>query len=212
MIVTDIQACFAIGALYADLAAPLLAATTKPESFAGSDVYARFRHRVLLYPALFLGPSATLFMLAWPGWESQYLGSAFVDTAGSPFHAALFAAFLFLLAAGAWFGNWLGFKWVLAGARRRLRALYLGILAATVALVVLRWPAFVHLGSVQAFDQNPDQLPFIWNDAVFFISFLALTSYCAAPLLVWWIRLRKQVAALEFRGATERSPRGDSPS
>ena len=192
MIVTDIQACFAIGALYADLAAPLLAATTKPESFAGSDVYARFRHRVLLYPALFLGPSATLFMLAWPGWESQYLNPAFANAADSPFHAALFGAFLFLLAAGAWFGNWLGFRWVLSGARRRLRVLYVGILAATVALVAVRWPALVHLGSVSAFDQDPAALPFIWNDSVFFVSLLALTSYCAAPLLIWWARLPKQ--------------------
>lgn len=35
---------------------------------------------------------------------------------------------------------------MLAGARRRLRLLYLGVLAATVALVVVRWPAFVRLG------------------------------------------------------------------
>jgi len=195
MVVTDIQACFAIGALYADLAAPVLASTTDAQSFAKSDAYARFRHRALLYPALFLGPSATLFMLAWPGWESQYLSASFADTAGAPLNGALFGAFLFLLAAGAWFGNWLGFRWVLTGARRRLRVLYLGILAATVALVAVRWSAFVHLGSYQAFSENPRELPYIWSDSVFFVSFLALTSYCAAPLLVWWVRLRKQVAA-----------------
>jgi hypothetical protein len=195
MVVTDIQACFAIGALYADLAAPVLTSTTDVRSFARSDIYARFRQRALIYPALFLGPSATLFMLAWPGWESQYLSLAFADTDGAPLHAALFAAFLFLLAAAAWFGNWLGFRWVLAGARRRLRLLTLGILAATVALVAVRWQAFLHLGSVQAFGENPAHLPFIWSDSVFFVSFLALTAYCAAPLLVWWVRLRQQTAA-----------------
>ena len=192
MVVTDIQACFAIGALFADLAAPALASATDAQSFGKSDIYAHSRHRVMLYPALFLGPSATLFMLAWPGWESQYLGAFFVDTAGAPFHAALFGAFLFLLAAGAWFGNWLGFKWVLAGARRRLRLVYLGVLAATVALVAVRWPAFVHLGSVQAFGKNPGDLPYIWRDPVFFVSFLALTLYCVMPLAVWWLRLRSQ--------------------
>jgi len=207
MVVTDIQACFAIGALFADLAAPALANTTDARSFGSSAVYARFRQRVLLYPALFLGPSATLFMLAWPGWESQYLGPAFADTAGAPFRAARFGVFLFLLAAGAWFGNWLGFKWVLSGARRRLRLLYLGILAATLALVAVRWQAFVHLGPVSAFAANPAQLPFIWNDSVFFVSFLALTSYCAAPLLVWWIRLRKQAAAAANPAAPAQGPR-----
>lgn len=193
MIVTDIQGCFAIGAFFADVAAPALAGATDVQSFAKSDLYARFRHRVLLYPALFLGPAATLFMLAWPGWESQYLGASFADTAGAPLHAALFGAFLILLAAGAWFGNWLGFKWVLDGARLRLRLLYLSILAATVALVAVRWPAFVHLGSVQAFNENADQLPHIWNDPVFIASFLVLTAYCASPLVVWWIQLRRQI-------------------
>lgn len=172
------------------MAAPLLT-TDAPET--AQDRYRQFRQRVLLYPALFLGPSATLFMLAWPGWESQYLSTAFSDTAGAPLHAALFAGFLLLLAAGAWFGNWLGFRWVRAGARKRLRALYLAVLAATLALVAVRWQAFVHLGSTEDFARDPSRLPFIWNDSVFFISFLALTSYCAAPLVFWWGRLRKQV-------------------
>jgi hypothetical protein len=172
------------------VAAPLLT-TDAPET--AQDRYRQFRQRVLLYPALFLGPSATLFMLAWPGWESQYLSTAFSDTAGAPLHAALFAGFLLLLAAGAWFGNWLGFRWVRAGARKRLRALYLAVLAATLALVAVRWQAFVHLGSTEDFARDPSRLPFIWNDSVFFISFLALTSYCAAPLVFWWGRLRKQV-------------------
>ncbi len=39
----------------------------------------------------------------------------------------------------------------------------------------------------------PD-LPYIWSDPVFFVSFLVLTSYCAAPLAVWWVRLHKQMA------------------
>jgi hypothetical protein len=192
MVITDIQACFVVGACIADLSAPALASAPEAQSFGGSDVYARSRHRAFLYPALFLGPSATLFMLAWPGWESQYLHPSFVETEGAPFQAALFGAFLFLLAAAAWFGNWIGFKWVLAGARRRLRLLYLGVLAATVALVVVRWPAFVRLGSVQAFKENPGDLPYIWSDPVFFVSFLALTLYCAVPLAVWWLRLRRE--------------------
>ena len=139
MIVTDIQVCFAAGALFADIAAPAIAATTDAASFRQSAIYQRLRFRALLYPALFLGPSATLFMLAWPGWESQYLGEAFVATAGTPWHAALFAAFLLLLAAGAWFGTWLGFKWVLEGARRRLRVVYSTVIAQP--LLSWCWPA-----------------------------------------------------------------------
>ena len=82
MVVTDIQACFVVGACIADLSAPALASAPEAQSFGGGDVYARSRHRAFLYPALFLGPSATLFMLAWPGWESQYLHASFVETEG----------------------------------------------------------------------------------------------------------------------------------
>jgi hypothetical protein len=200
MIVTDIQACFAAGALFADIAAPAITATTDVASFRQSLIYERLLRRVLLYPALFLGPSATLFMLAWPSWESQYLGEAFVATAGAPWHAALFAAFLLLLAAGAWFGTWLGFKWVLEGARRRLRVLYSTVIAATVVLVFGRWPAPVRLGSYRDFAANADLLPYVWQDGTFFVSFCALTLYCAVPLLVLAILARKEVTNARAHG------------
>jgi hypothetical protein len=182
MVVTDIQACFAAGALFADLAAPAIVASTDARTFNRSAIYTRLRQRMLLYPALFLGPSATLFMLAWPGWESQYLGESFVATAGKPWNAALFGTFLLLLAVGAWLGNWLGFRWVLAGARTRLRVLYTSILLLTVVLLVARWPAPVRLGSYLAFVGRPEDLPYIWQDGTFFMSFCVLTLYCAIPL------------------------------
>lgn len=71
MIVTDIQACFAIGAFYADVASPLLEADRPRSALSDHPVYVQAQRRALLYPGLVLGPSATLFMLAWPGWESQ---------------------------------------------------------------------------------------------------------------------------------------------
>jgi hypothetical protein len=185
MIVTDIQACFAAGALFADLAAPAIVASTDATTFNRSAIYARLRQRMLLYPAVFLGPSATLFMLAWPGWETQYLGESFVATAGKVWNAALFGTFLLLLTVGAWFGNWVGFRWVLAGARTRLRLLYTLILLLTVVLLFARWPAPVRLGSYLDFVGRPERLPYVWEDGTFFLSFCTLTLYCAIPLAVF---------------------------
>jgi hypothetical protein len=203
MIVTDIQACFVAGALFADIAAPAIAATTDATSFRQSGIYIRMRHRAMMYPALFLGPSATLFMLAYPGWESQYLGESFVVTAGAPWHAALFGAFLLLLAAGVWFGTWLGFRWVLEGARKRLRVVYSSVIAATALVLLARWPAPIRLGTYRDFVADADHLPYVWQDGTFFLSFCALTTYCAVPLLVLAIRARREVtwgiAAVEPR-------------
>jgi hypothetical protein len=195
MVVTDIQVCFAAGAFFADLAAPAILASTQPSSFRASPIYARLRQRVLYYPALVLGPAATLFMLSWPGWESQYLGHAFVATGGSPGHATLFALFLLLLALGAWFGNWLGFRWVLAGARTRLRMVYGSVLAGTLVLLFARWPAPVRLGSYEDFARNPEALPYVWQDAAFFGWFCGLSALCALPLgLLGWLAYRESVS------------------
>jgi hypothetical protein len=195
MVVTDIQVCFSVGALFADLTAPAIVAGTGPAPFAESPIYARLRQRILMYPALFLGPSATLFMLSWPGWESQYVGEAFVATGGSPWNALLFALFLLLLALGAWFGNWLGFAWVLAGARTRLRAVYGSVLLATVILVFARWPAPVRLGAYADFARAPDALPYIWQDTTFFVSLCVLTAYCAVPLgALGWLAYRESAS------------------
>lgn len=192
MVVTDIQVCFVFGALCADLAAPAILAGGGSTSVGDSPLYARLRRRLLLYPALFLGPSATLFMLSWPAWESQYVGEAFAATGGSPWNALLFALFLFLLTVGAWFGHRLGWTWVLAGARTRLRLVYGTVLAVTAALVLVRWRAFVHLGSYVDFVRSPEALPHIWQDATFFISFCVLTTYCTVPLAVLaWLAWRE---------------------
>jgi hypothetical protein len=210
MVVTDIQVCFSAGAFFADLAAPAILASTNASSFLESPIYARLRWRLLMYPALFLGPSATLFMLSWPGWESQYLGEAFVATSGSPWNASLFALFLLLLALGACLGNRLGFEWVLAGARTRLRVVYGSVLAGTIVLVFARWPTPVRLGSYAEFARNSEALPYIWQDTTFFVSFCALTVYCAVPLAVLaWLAHRESAT---LRNATSIAKRAPSPS
>jgi hypothetical protein len=196
MVVTDIQICFSVGALFADLAAPAILANTSASSFRESPIYARLRRRILMYPALVLGPSATLFMLSWPGWESQYLGQAFEATDSSPWHASLFALFLFLLVVAAWFGNRLGFAWVLAGARARLRAVYGSVLVGTIILVLARWPALVRLGAYADFARDAEALPYIWQDTTFFVWLCVLTAYCAVPLGVLGWQAYRETASL----------------
>ena len=113
----------------------------------------------------------------------------------SPGHASLFALFLLALAGGAWFGNRLGFSWVLTGARTRLRVIYGVVLALTIVLLFARWPAPVRLGSYADFAHDASALPYIWQDATFFVSFCVLTAYCGIPLAVLaWLAHRESVA------------------
>lgn len=188
---TDVQATFVAAAFFADVGAPSIEAALQgaPERLEG--LYRHFRFRAVAYPSLFVGPSATMFLLGWPAWESQYWSSRFETTGGRPFNAALFGLFLLLLFVGGWFGNWIGFRWVMTGARKKLRALYLSVLALTVAIVSVQWPAPVRLGGYEAFHRDPSSLPYLWQDAVFFPVFLAVSAYCALPLVVWFFGIRR---------------------
>lgn len=187
---TDVQASFIAAAFFADVGASSIEAAWKESPERLERAYQRFRFRAVSYPAAFVGPSATLFLLSWPAWESQYWSPRFETTGGRPFDAGLFALFLFLLFIGGWFGNWIGFRWVLSGARKKLRVLYLSVLLLTVGIVLAQWPAPIRLGGYEAFRQDPSSLPYIWQDRTFFFAFCSISAYCIVPLVVWFFRIR----------------------
>jgi hypothetical protein len=196
---TDIQVSFITGALLADLGAPVIEAAARESRERLATLYGGYQLRALAYPAVFVGPAATVFMLGWPAWETQYWSGRFEATLGEPLHACLYGAFLALMFAGAWLGNWLGFRWVLGGARRRLRGLYLAVLAATVALFLANWPAPIRLGSHAAFVCDPSAMPYIWQDTTFFVSFWAVLAYTALPLAIWCLRIWRDRRMLRAR-------------
>jgi len=202
---TDIQVSFITGAFLADLGAPVIAAAARESHERLDALYDRYRLRALAYPALFVGPAATVFMLGWPAWETQYWSARFEATQGAPLNAGLYGGFLFLLFIGGWLGNWLGFRWVLAGARRRLRGLYLGVLAATAALVAWHWPAPIRLGSHAEFARDPSAMPYVWQDSSFFVSFCWILAYTALPLAIWSVHIWRSRRQLGSR-SIERSP------
>ncbi len=110
---------------------------------------------------------------------------------GNPLNGALYGLFLVLLCLAGWFGNWLGFRWILSGKRKRLRAIYLVVLLATIGLVLVQWPAPLRLGSYAAFHRDPAALPYIWQDRTFFASFWAISAYCVVPLAMWFLATRR---------------------
>lgn len=194
---TDVQVAFIVGAFFADIGAGGIKAAKRESGEQLNALYSRFRFRAVAYPSAFVGPGATTFMLGWPAWETQYWCASAEATAGNFLNASYFGIFLLLLFVGGWFGNWLGFKWVLSGARKRLRFLYLSVLALTSGLVMIQWPAPIRLGSYAGFHSNPGALPYIWQDQHFFISFWAITAYCALPLVIWFIQVRRSVKRTE---------------
>jgi len=208
VVLTDIQIAFAAGALFADVGAPIILAAKKDSEASLCKVYSRYMLRSLIFAAVFLGPVATTSMLAYPAWEGQYISPIVDQMLGNPLNASTFGLFLAAVFGGGWFGNWLGFRWVLAGMRIRLRLCYISLMVVTFAYVWARYPAFVRLGSYEQYARDPRALPYITEDTTFFIAFLALLVIAAAPLVFGFFGIRRSVKALE-KGAPE--PLQDNP-
>jgi len=202
VVLTDIQIAFAAGALFADAGAPVIQAAKNHSEAALSKVYGRYMLRSLVYAGVFLGPVATISLLAYPAWETQYISAAFDNMVGNPVNASYYGIFLMVVFAGGWFGNWLGFKWVLAGARKRLRILYIAITAVTFAVVWARYPAPVRVGTYAEFQRDPYALPTYTQDKTFFYTFIVLLLIAGLPLLIGFINIRKSVKKVS-EGSTE---------
>ncbi|HWS56500.1 MAG TPA: hypothetical protein VN228_20345 [Pyrinomonadaceae bacterium] len=210
VVLTDVQIAFAAGALFADAGAPVIEAARRRSEASLAAVYHRHLLRSLVYAAFFLGPGATVFMLAYPAWETQYISPIFDRLPGRPDYAAFYGLFLMGLFAGGWFGNWLGFRWVLRGWRKRLRALYVAVAGLSFAVFFARYPAPARLGSYAAFRADPDALPWVTEDRTFFVTFLILLALTGLPILVTFLLTRREVGELR-RGSTrptEAAPAG----
>ncbi|MBC7909028.1 MAG: hypothetical protein H7Y30_00920 [Pyrinomonadaceae bacterium] len=193
VVLTDIQIAFAAGALFADAGAPVIEAAKNHSEASLLKVYCRYMLRSLVYTAVFLGPVATISLLAYPAWETQYISAAFDNMLGHPVNASYYGIFLMAVFAGGWFGNWLGFKWVLAGKRKQLRIFYLVLVAITFIVVWARYPAPVRIGTYEEFKRDPNALPYYTQDKTFFYCFLVLLLIAGLPLLIGFIKSRMEV-------------------
>jgi hypothetical protein len=210
VVLTDIQIAFAAGALFADAGAPVIEAARKESEAAFAKLYSSYMLRSLVYAGVFLGPVATISLLAYPAWETQYLSGifdntvAYNDTVNFPFNAYPYGIFLMVVFVAGWFGNWLGFKWILKGARKKLRALYLVIVAITFAVVWLRWPAPIQVCDYAHFKAGPYALPcrYYLDHKPFLYNFIVLLLLAGLPLVIGFIQIRLRVKKLKQGAAS----------
>lgn len=198
VIPTDMQFSFIAAAALTDIGAKYIQSEHKKSPERLRLAYCKYRLRALIFPIIFLVPVVVISLLAWPAWESQYWTVRAEETLGSAPNAIIFGVFLILLPLAALLGNWLGFRWVLRGKRWLLRIVYLAVLAITVVIVFIQWPGYVRLGSYAQFHSDPYALPYIWQDTTFFIVFIVLLVYCLAPLVVFFIKVRREVAGVSL--------------
>jgi hypothetical protein len=204
VVLTDIQIAFAAGALFADAGAPVILAARNHSEASLVKVYSRYMLRSLIYAGVFLGPVATISLLAYPAWETQYISSVFdwVNMAEHPVNASYYGIFLMAVFVAGWFGNWLGFKCVLSGKRKQLRIFYLALVAITFVIVWARYPAPVRVGTYAEYARDPYALPYYTQDKTFFYCFIVLLLLAGLPLIIGFIQVRLSVKKLQ-QGSTE---------
>ena len=61
-------------------APPVIEAARKESNAALAKLYSSYMLRSLVYAAVFLGPVATISLMAYPAWETQYLSGIFDNT------------------------------------------------------------------------------------------------------------------------------------
>lgn len=193
VVITDIQFAFAAAAFFADAGAPVIEAARARSPIELCRLDKTYQLRSLIYSTVFLGPAATILMLAYPAWETQYISPIFDNLAGQPLNAIPYGIFLMAVAMAAWFGHRLGFNWILAGKRKQLRLLYFAIVIISFAVFLLRWPAPVRVGSYSEFQRDPNSLPYFTEDRNFFYLFIGLLLLDAIPLVVEFVRIRLAV-------------------
>lgn len=198
VVLTDIQIAFAAGALFVDAAAPVIEAARERGEAALEKVYNRYMLRALVYAGVFLGPVATISLLAYPAWETQYISGVFDDMENNPVNASYYGVFLMVVFAAGWFGNWLGFKWVLSGRRKQLRIFYLVLVAVTFVIVWARYPAPVVVGTYAEYVAGARVPPMrYWTaDRTFFITFIVLLLLAGIPLVYGFVKSRMEVKQL----------------
>jgi hypothetical protein len=198
VVLTDIQIAFAAGALFVDAAAPVIEAARERGEAALAKVYSRYMLRSLIYTGVFLGPVATISLLAYPAWETQYLSGVFDNMTNHPVNASYFGVFLMVVFAAAWFGNWLGFKCVLGGKRKQLRIFYIVLIVITFIVMWARYPAPVVVGTYAQYAAGANVPPMRWwtEDRAFFTCFIVLLLLAGLPLVYFFIRSRMEVKQL----------------
>jgi hypothetical protein len=199
VVLTDIQIAFAAGALFADAGATVIEAARQRSEAALLKVYSRYMLRALLYTGIFLGPVATISLLAYPAWETQYLSGVFDNMENHPVNASYYGVFLMVVFAAAWFGNWLGFKWVLSGKRKQLRIFYIVLIVITFIVMWARYPAPVVVGTYEQYvnGHNVPPMRYWTEDRTFFTCFIVLLLLAGVPLLVGFLQARREAKQIK---------------
>lgn len=93
VIPTDIQFSFVAAAIFTDLGKRYILFEHKKSPECSRVAYSKFRLRALIFPILFVIPAAIIFLLAWPGWESQYWSLHIEQTLGNALDASVIGLF-----------------------------------------------------------------------------------------------------------------------
>jgi hypothetical protein len=192
VIPTDIQTAFIAGAFFADVGRKYFEAEHRASPERSQLAYNRLRVWSVLYAALFLVPAIVVSFGAWPAWESQYWTVYAEQIRGNGYYSLFIGLFVFLVVLAGYLSSCLSFRWVIEGRIKLLRIVYISVLVITFGIYMIQWPGPIRLGSVAQFRTDPYSLPYIWQDKVFFIIYILLLAYCAAPVVYGFFYFRKK--------------------
>lgn len=193
VLTTDIQVAYIAGAFFVDMGRNYIEMEHKASPERSKLAGQRFRIMAILYASLILVPALIVSFLAWPAWESQYWTACAEEMRDHGSYAVFMGLFLATAVGAGCLGSWLSFKWLIEGKGKRIRPVYLAVIAVTMVLYFYQWPGPIVLGSVADFRKDPYSLSRIWQNTEFFIIYIALLIYCAVPFVYGFFKLRRRI-------------------
>ncbi len=198
MVQIDIPAAFVASQLMLDVGRDAITAQAAAAPGRPSPLYYRFLTRALLFAGLVIAPAGIYLLAGWPGWEQQYWSKRAEQVIYEPANALIPALFVLAIVAAGWMGHVLGYRWLVRGKAKYLRPTYLAILALVTAIVLVRYPAFLLVGTYDQFQHDRGAMGSVFaNPHDFAIGWCGVMVYFGLGFGWLLLRTRRDIRACE---------------
>lgn len=197
MVQIDIPAAFIFSQFYLDVGKKLIQHDAAGDPASRNPTYYRFLVRSLVFAGAVIAPGGIYLLSGYPGWEQIYWSSRPENVVFNWVNALIPALFVALIVGGGYLGHYLGYRWVVQGKIKLLRASYLGVLAVVAVVVLSCYPSWTLMGTYHQYHHNRSAMTPVWQNphgfSIAWILVMVCFTSAALYLLIKTLKEAKKV-------------------
>jgi MFS family permease len=193
MVQIDIPAAFIASQFFLDIGRKAIKREVEKSTDKYPSIYYRFLFRAVFFASFVIAPAGIYLLVGWPGWEQMYWTERVEKPIFHLWNAMIYPLFIMAIVLGAYIGHIVGYRWLVAGKEKYLRATYISLLILVFLIVILNYPAFTLVGTYQQYHFNRESMEAAWNNPHDFgVGWLIIMVYFAVSFLYLFITIRKE--------------------